>query len=79
VPAHAVLADQDGRVLTLSDYSGRRPSILAFYTRCDTPNMCSLTITKLSRLQGMLHARVLHGRINTAAITYDRGCDCRPG
>ena len=42
-----------------------------FYTRCDNPNKCSLTITKLGRLQRRLADLGLDGRIQTAAITYD--------
>ena len=49
-----------------------------FYTRCDNPNKCSLTITKLAALQRALQERGLHGRIRTAAITYDPAYDLPP-
>jgi protein SCO1/2 len=39
------------------------------------PEKCSLTITKLARLQRELAAASLTGRINVAAITYDPAFD----
>ena len=48
------------------------PSIVVFfYTRCDNPKKCSLSVTKLARVQTLLDAQGLAGRIRTAAITYD--------
>jgi protein SCO1/2 len=49
--------------------------VVFFYTRCDNPLKCSLTITKLARVQRLLEARGLTGQIRTAAITYDPGFD----
>jgi hypothetical protein len=46
-----------------------------FYTRCDNPMKCSLTIAKLARVQALLEARGLAGRIRTAAFTYDPAFD----
>ena len=49
-----------------------QPSIVVFfYTRCDNPFKCSLTVTKLARVQGLLAARGLAVGSQTAAITYD--------
>lgn len=62
--------DQDGRAITLGDYFGGRTSVVGFfYTRCDNPNKCSLTITRLARLRDRL-AEVAPG-IQVAALTYD--------
>jgi cytochrome oxidase Cu insertion factor (SCO1/SenC/PrrC family) len=42
-----------------------------FYTRCMVPEKCSLTITKLARLQREVAAASPGIRLNIAAITYD--------
>ncbi|MDE2366503.1 MAG: SCO family protein, partial [Betaproteobacteria bacterium] len=64
--------DQDGKRITFRDFFRGQPSVVAFfYTRCTNPLKCSLTVTKLARLQKFLIARCLNGRIRTAAITYD--------
>ena len=79
VPAGVELEDQDGCPLSFGGFFSGRPSIVVFfYTRCDNPNKCSLTITKLAALQRALQERGLHGRIKTAAITYDPAYDLPP-
>jgi protein SCO1 len=79
VPVGVELEDQDGCRLSFGDFFSGRPSIVVFfYTRCDNPNKCSLTITKLAALQRALQERGLHGRIRTAAITYDPAYDLPP-
>jgi len=76
VPVDVELEDQDGRAVTFGGFFTGRPSIVAFfYTRCTNPNKCSLTITKLARLQRALRQRGLRGQLHTAAITYDPGFD----
>ena len=70
--ADVELEDQDGARVTFGEFFNGKPSVLAFfYTRCDNPNKCSLTITKLGRLQRRLAELRLDGQIQTAAITYD--------
>jgi protein SCO1 len=79
VLAGVELEDQDGARVMFSEFFTGMPSVLAFfYTRCDNPNKCSLTITKLGRLQRQLAERGLDGRIQTAAITYDPEFDLPP-
>src|SRR6202008_1172936 len=71
-----VFEDQDGRTITFAEYFHGRPSIVVFfYTRCDNPLKCSLTITKLARIQKLLETEGLADQINTAGITYDPGFD----
>jgi protein SCO1/2 len=71
-----LLEDQDGITITFGEYFHGRPSIVVFfYTRCDNPLKCSLTITKLARIQKLLETENLAGQINTAGITYDPGFD----
>jgi protein SCO1/2 len=76
VPVAVEMEDQDGRAVTFGDFLTGKPSIVVFfYTRCDNPNKCSLTITKLARLQRALREKGRHGQLRTAAITYDPGYD----
>jgi cytochrome oxidase Cu insertion factor (SCO1/SenC/PrrC family) len=70
------LQDQDGHAFRFGDFFPGRPSVLTFfYTRCMNPNKCSLTITKLARLQKRIDAEGLHNHVNVAAITYDPAFD----
>ena len=71
-----VFEDQDGSPTTFAEFFYGRPSIVAFfYTRCDNPLKCSLTVTKLARIQELLRSEGLAEQISTAAITYDPGFD----
>jgi protein SCO1/2 len=66
------LQDQDGAIFSFGDFFLGRPGVLAFfYTRCMNPHKCSLTITKLARLQKRLEKEGLQDRFNVAAVTYD--------
>lgn len=70
--AHIALEDQEGRYEDLATYLQGKPAIVTFfYTRCNNPNKCSLTITKLARLQRALQAAELLGAVKVAAFTYD--------
>jgi cytochrome oxidase Cu insertion factor (SCO1/SenC/PrrC family) len=74
--ASTVLQDHDGATITFKEFFTGQPTIVAFfYTRCDNPLKCSLTVTKLARVQALLRAQGLAERIHTAAITYDPGFD----
>ena len=74
--ASIALQDHSGALTAFRDFFRGRPSIVVFfYTRCDNPMKCSLTVTKLARVQKMLEARGLADRIRTAAITYDPAFD----
>ena len=71
-----VFEDQNGQPVTFGGFFHGRPSIVAFfYTRCDNPLKCSLTVTKLARIQQLLDAEGIADQINTAGITYDPGFD----
>jgi protein SCO1/2 len=71
-----VFEDHKGELITFRDFFRDRPSIVAFfYTRCDNPLKCSLTIAKLARIQKLLVEKGVADRIQTAAITYDPGFD----
>lgn len=68
--------DQDGAMVTGRELFRGRPTLVAFfYTRCDNPLKCSLTIWKLARVQARLEQRGMRDRIRIVAITYDPGFD----
>lgn len=68
--------DQDGNEATFDElFRGQVSIVVFFYTRCDNPLKCSLTIAKLARVQQRLEERGLLAQIQTAAITYDPAFD----
>lgn len=68
--------DHEGASITFEDLFHGHPSIVVFfYTRCDNPLKCSLTVTKLARIQQLLAAQRLSDAVHTAAITYDPAFD----
>jgi protein SCO1/2 len=71
-----VFEDHDGTSITFREFFRGHPSIVVFfYTRCDNPLKCSLTITKLARIQKLLESGGLAAQIQTAAISYDPAYD----
>lgn len=71
-----VFEDHEGASITFREFFQGHPSVVVFfYTRCDNPLKCSLTVTKLARVQSLLEVRGLADRIHTAAITYDPAFD----
>jgi protein SCO1/2 len=73
------MEDQIGNTLTYGEFFTGKPSIVAFfYTRCNNPNKCSLTITKLARLQKAIKEQGLDESLKTAAISYDPEYDLPP-
>lgn len=75
-PLAVEFEDQDGRCLSFQDYFTGRPAVVVFfYTRCDNPNKCSLTVTQLAGLQRALDEEGLRGQVRMAGITYDPGFD----
>lgn len=71
-----VFEDHEGAFVTFKEFFRGHPSIVVFfYTRCDNPLKCSLTVTKLARIQKLLEAQGLADQIHTAAITYDPAFD----
>ena len=66
------LQDHTGAELTFGEAFRGRPSIVVFfYTRCDNPAKCPLTMYKFGRLQRLLDQSELGRVIGMAAITYD--------
>ena len=70
--AAARFEDQDGNMLTFPDLVIGRPTVVAFfYTRCDNPLKCSLTVAKLAQLQRQLQTVGVGDAVGIVAITYD--------
>jgi protein SCO1/2 len=68
--------DQTGAISTFRELFHGDPTIVVFfYTRCDNPLKCSLTIWKLAQVQQQLESRGVAGQVRTAAITYDPAFD----
>lgn len=68
--------DHQGTSLTFDEaFQGRPAIVVFFYTRCDNPLKCSLTVSKLAQVQKVLGERNLADEIQTAAITYDPDFD----
>lgn len=71
-----VFEDHDGAKITFGEFFRGHPSVVVFfYTRCNNPQKCSLTIAKLARLQKLLLDQKLAEEIRTAAISYDPAFD----
>lgn len=71
--------DQDGRTGRLAELLRGKLSVVAFfYTRCDNPQKCSLTVAQLAQLQSAVDAGSLRGQVQIAAITYDPEYDLAP-
>jgi protein SCO1 len=70
------LEDQAGRVESFAGFFCGKPSIVAFfYTRCDNPYKCSLTVSRLGQLQALICERGLSGALRLAAVSYDTEFD----
>jgi cytochrome oxidase Cu insertion factor (SCO1/SenC/PrrC family) len=70
--AEILVQDQDGLLERFEEFYRGRPSVLAFfYTRCDNPYKCSLTIARLAAVQRAMHERGLAGGVRVTAVTYD--------
>jgi protein SCO1/2 len=70
------LQDHSGAELSFADIFHGRPSIVVFfYTRCDNPTKCPLTMYKFGCLQRLLQEAGLGDAVGTAAITYDPDYD----
>jgi protein SCO1/2 len=66
------LQDHAGTELTFAEAFHGHPSIVVFfYTRCDNPTKCPLTMYRFGSLQQMLQQSNLGESIGLAAITYD--------
>lgn len=68
--------NQAGLELAWDDVLVGQVAIVAlFYTRCENPLKCSLTVTKLAQVQRLLEAGGIDRQIRVLAISYDAGYD----
>jgi len=66
------LQDHSGAELTFAEAFHGHPSIVVFfYTRCDNPTKCPLTMYRFGSLQRLAEQSGLGESIGLAAITYD--------
>ena len=71
--------DQDGNLVRYADFFRGGPTVVVFfYTRCNNAGKCSLSVSKLARIQRLLGDKGLDHVIQTAAITYDPDYDLAP-
>ena len=74
--AEVLFEDQDGNVVSFHEFFTDTPTIVAFfYTRCDNPYKCSLTVSKLANVRRYLQNQNSEQPISVAAITYDPDFD----
>jgi protein SCO1/2 len=70
------LEDQAGADVSIGELFGPRPGAIAFfYTRCMNPERCSLTVSKLARLQALARTAGAEDALAIAAISYDPAFD----
>src|SRR5688572_14785950 len=66
------LEDHNGHLLSYRDFFNGKPTVvLFFYSRCDNPGKCSLSVSRLAQLQAMFAQKGLEEKLQLAAITYD--------
>lgn len=74
--AEVEFEDQNGDRASYGEIFRDKPTAAAFfYTRCENPNKCSLTVTKLGQLQQAIDDLGRRGGVRVAAVTYDPGYD----
>lgn len=77
VPELAVaVMDQTGQTYRFEELLTGQPTVLSFfYTRCENPNKCSMTIQYLGRLQRKLRESGLLPWVKVLAVTFDPDYD----
>ena len=69
------IEDQEGDLLSVDQFlKGQFTVVAFFYTRCDNPTKCSLTVTRVAQLQNLIDTNELRG-INLCCISYDSQFD----
>lgn len=73
------LQDQHGHALRFADvFTGRPGIVVFFYTRCDNPDKCSLSVARLAQLQRRLIELGQADSVRLSGITYDPAFDDPP-
>jgi protein SCO1/2 len=72
----ALLEDHNGERLSLRELTSDGYTLVCFfYTRCDNPLKCSLTITNLAQIQSLARSSTLATSLKLAAFSYDPDYD----
>ena len=75
-PVALKLQDQDGSAFSFGDFfKGHVSAVVFFYTRCENPEKCSLTIANLAQLQRLVYRDPSLQNVRLAAFTYDAAFD----
>jgi protein SCO1/2 len=78
-PDNILLQDHHGEDVAFESFFVGKPSVVVFfYSRCDNPTKCSLTISRLHELQQEIQAAGIDSNVRVAAITYDSSHDDPP-
>jgi protein SCO1/2 len=74
--SHLRFEDHAGNEITFAEaFHGRASIVVFFYTRCDNPTKCPLTMYRFGSLQRLLQQSDVGESIGLAAITYDPAYD----
>jgi protein SCO1 len=76
---HLVVETHEGTERRLESVLRGHPTVLTFfYTRCDNPNKCEMTIKRLTILQDWLAAHSPRDEVRILGLTYDPAYDLAP-
>ena len=76
---HLVVETHEGEEHTLESLLSGQPTVLTFfYTRCENPNKCEMTIKRLTELQEWLAAHSSGDELRILGLTYDPAYDLAP-
>lgn len=76
---HLIVETHEGTERSLESVLRGRPTVLTFfYTRCDNPNKCEMTIKRLIMLQDWLAAHSQGDEVRILGLTYDPAYDLAP-
>ena len=76
---HLAVETHEGAEHTLESLLSGRPTVLTFfYTRCENPNKCEMTIKRLAELQERLAAHSSGDAVRILGLTYDPAYDLAP-
>ena len=65
------MMDHNGNEIYFSDLYGQPIALTFFYTRCENPNTCSMTVSRFADLQMSIRKAGLGNRVRLAAITFE--------
>jgi protein SCO1/2 len=74
--ANIIIEDQEEHSQSLSQLLNNKVTVLTFfYTRCENPLKCSMTISRLAHLSAAIKGTSLENQVNIFGISYDATFD----